>query len=99
MSPATGASAAFFLSGVATFFLIFQRYFPKRNTFIQYFSGGLGILVLLSSLVFCLAYLYGTPLLYGHRTTIPMALTTALAFMFLSISILTSERVPILYEY
>ena len=90
MSPATGA--AFFLSGVAAFFLILQRKFPKRNTLIEYVGSGLGILVLLISFVFCLAYLYGTPLLYGQGTTIPMALTTALGFMFLSISILASER-------
>ena len=90
MSPATGG--AFFLSGVVAFFLILQRNFLKRYTPIQYFTGGLGILVLLISFVFCLAYFYGTPLLYGHHTTIPMALTTALGFMLLSISILTSER-------
>lgn len=90
MSPATGA--AFFLAGVAVFLLILQRKFPERNTIIEYFGGGLGILVLLISFVFCLAYVYGTPLLYGHGTTIPMALTTAVGFMFLSISVLTARR-------
>ena len=90
MSPATGA--AFFLSGVAAFLLIFQHKSPKRNTLIETIASGLGIFVLLISFVFCLAYLYGTPLLYGQGATIPMALTTALGFMLLSISILTAER-------
>jgi len=90
MSPATGAG--FFLSGIAVFFLILQRRLPKRNTYIEYSGGGLGILVLLISFVFCLAYLYGIPLLYGLGTVIPMALTTALGFMILAVSILISER-------
>ena len=89
MSPSTGA--VFFLSGVAVFFLI-SRKLSKRNVYIEYFGGGLGILVLLTSFVFCLAYLYGTPLLYGLGATIPMALTTASGFMFLALAILISEK-------
>jgi PAS domain S-box-containing protein len=90
MSPATGA--VFFILGIAVLLLIFSQKKPKSNTLIQYFSSGLGVLVLLISFVFCLAYIYGTPLLYGPGDTIPMALTTALAFLFLSISILASEK-------
>ncbi|NOZ11017.1 MAG: PAS domain-containing protein [Gammaproteobacteria bacterium] len=89
MSPATGG--AFFLSGTAVFFLIFKRKFPEGNTLVEYFVSGLGFLVLLISFSFCLAYFYGMPLLYGLGATIPMALTTALGFAFLSISILTAE--------
>ena len=89
MSPATGA--AFFLSGFALFILFLHRKFKRRNRYFEYLGSGLGILVLLTSFVFCLAYLYGTPLLYGKGTTIPMALTTALGFLFLAISILSLE--------
>lgn len=92
MSPATGA--AFFLSGVAIFFytLRIRSNLQKSNTYIKYFKGGLGILVMFISFVFCLAYFYGTPLLYNQGVTIPMALTTALGFLFLSFSMLTSEK-------
>ena len=90
MSPATGAG--FFLSGFVVFLLTLRNNLPKHNTLIQYLSGVLGILILLISFVFCLAYLYGTPLLYAYRATIPMALTTALGFMLLSVSILASEK-------
>lgn len=90
MSPATGA--AIFLSGIAIFFLILERKTSRRTPLIEYFISALGILVLLISFVFSLAYLYGTPLLYGLGATIPMALTTALGFLFLSISMLTFEE-------
>lgn len=90
MSPTTGA--AFSLSGIATMLLIFQRSLSKQIKLIERFGSGLGLLILLISFIFCLAYAYGTPLLYGQTTIIPMALTTAIGFMFLSISILSLNR-------
>ena len=90
MSPATGA--AFFLSGITVLFLCIKRTVLKHNTLIKNLGGGLGLAVLLISFVFCLAYIYGTPLLYERGDTIPMALTTALGFIFLSIAILTYEK-------
>lgn len=90
MSPATGA--AFSLSGIVMMLLIIQRSLSKRIKLIEYFGSGLGLLILLISFIFCLAYFYGTPLLYGQAPIIPMALTTAMGFMFLSISILSFER-------
>ena len=90
MSPSTGA--VFFLSGIAAFLLIFQRNLKQRNTATENISGGLGVLVLLISFIFLLAYFYGTPLLYGRGATIPMALTTALGFLFLSVSISTTVK-------
>ena len=80
MSPATGA--VFFISATSIFFLIL-----KSKSYITKF----GYLTLIISFTFCLSYLYGTPLLYEDAHTIPMALTTAISFMFLSISIIFLE--------
>jgi PAS domain S-box-containing protein len=90
MSPATGA--AFSLSGIVTMLLILQRNLSKRNKLIEYLGSGLGLLILLISVIFCLAYLHGTPLLYRQGIIIPMALTTVMGFVFLSVSILSLER-------
>lgn len=90
MSPATGAT--FFLVGLVQLMLILQIKQTKGRSLIEHFNGWLSILILLISFVFCLAYLYGTPLLYQSNTTIPMALTTALGFLFLSFSILTFQK-------
>jgi Zn-dependent protease with chaperone function len=43
--------------------------------------------------IFCIAYLYGTPLLYQSKQTIPMALTTSLGFIFLTISTFISKDI------
>jgi len=90
MSPATGA--AFFFAGIAVLLLVAQRQLKYRNASIKDLAGLLGTLVLIVSFVFCLAYFYGTPLLYGQGSTVPMALTTALGFLFLSVSILACEK-------
>lgn len=82
MSPATGT--AFFLSGIVVFLLILQRRMPEHSKLFEYFGGWLSILVLMISFVFCLAYMYGSPLLYRYDNTVPMALTTALGFLLLS---------------
>lgn len=92
MSPATGA--AFVISGIAIFFLVFHCKNTSIITPIKYVRGIASLLVLLVGFVFCLAYIFGVPLLYGSGSTIPMALTTALGFLFLSFSILTSEKDP-----
>ncbi|MBM4083417.1 MAG: response regulator [Planctomycetes bacterium] len=43
-------------------------------------AGALAVVVTFIGLVFSLGYVYGTPLLYG-RTTVPMAISTAIAFV------------------
>ena len=50
-------------------------------------SGALSLAVLILSGVNILGYLYGAPLFYGG-TLIPVAVTTALSFMFLSLGLL-----------
>lgn len=89
MSPATGV--VFSLIGLAVFVCVLER--PERQRAAAARSRGawLACLALLISSVFCLAYLYGTPLMYGAGTVIPMALTTALAFLLLSSAVLASQ--------
>jgi len=88
MSPATGT--LFFFSGLALFIILEQHIaVPRHKLFIRICANWSGLFVMLISFIFCLAYLYGTPLLYDLETTIPMALSTALGFISLSISILS----------
>lgn len=81
MSPSTGAS--FFLAGLAAVALLLRVRTHGRGTGLGHWGCGLGSLVMEIGLIFCLAYLYGSPLLYGRGTTVPMSLTTALAFVML----------------
>ena len=82
MSYSTGA--AFFLAGLALLALLWRHgQSHALDSRLGHFGGSLGSLVLSISLIFCLAYLVGSPLLYGQGTTVPMALTTALAFLML----------------
>ena len=93
MSPSTGG--LFFCFGVA--FLLFPNLHTKREGIRKHFSGYLSVFVLLVSATFLLGYLYRTPLLYDNQT-IPMALTTALCFIFVStglISCVSVESFPI----
>ncbi|MDP6043971.1 MAG: PAS domain-containing protein, partial [Phycisphaerae bacterium] len=84
MSPSTGAG--FFLAGLAVFPLTLRNTVRTSRGHLEHWVGCLGSLVLAISIAFCLAYLYGTPLLYGRGATVPMALTTALGFLMLGIA-------------
>jgi PAS domain S-box-containing protein len=91
MSPATGA--AFLLAGLAVLALVLRQSRPPgRGMLLGHGASGLGGLTLGVSLLFCLAYLQGSPLLYGNGTTIPMALTTALAFLMLGAATVGASR-------
>ncbi|NQU45378.1 PAS domain S-box protein, partial [bacterium] len=82
MSPFTGA--LFFLAGLAVLALVLrQSRTHGRGTHLGHWGGSLGSLTVGIGLLFCLAYLYGSPLFYGQGATVPMALTTALAFLML----------------
>ena len=90
MSPSTGA--LFFLAGLSAFVLVSRRRRPHSGeTRLRYCGDGLGILVSLIGLAFSFAYLYGSPLLYGKGATIPMALTTAIAFAMLGVATVTAS--------
>ncbi|MFA7256764.1 MAG: ATP-binding protein [Kiritimatiellales bacterium] len=81
MSPLTGLG--FFVSGFVVLVFLLQNKNSSHFAFSGHLAGTLGSLTFLAGSVFALAYLYGHPLLYGHGTTIPMALTTAIGFMLL----------------
>ena len=89
MSPATGIG--FFISGIAVLFALLRKIFPASFLFLKHLSGIVGFVAWSIGFVFCLAYLYGTPLLYGWGATIPMALTTALGFVLLTTSIMLNS--------
>jgi two-component system, cell cycle sensor histidine kinase and response regulator CckA len=88
MSPATAATFVF--SGLSTLLFMFQDraalQHPGRR---ERLASSLGALTVLIGSIDLLAYLYGAPLLYGG-STIPMAETTALAFLLLGIALMAS---------
>ncbi len=88
MSPPTGA--LFFISGIVIILLIFQATGKKYTNFIGHLMGVLGSVVVLGGLTFIMSYLYGQPFLYNPGNIAPMALTTAIAFLFLGIALVNT---------
>ncbi len=86
MSALTGAF--FFLTGAAVFLLLLRSYSLKDRG--AHIAGILGSLAFLGSFVATLAYMIGSPLLYGRGATIPIALTTAIAFLWLTFAIISA---------
>lgn len=98
MSPPTGA--LFFISGIVIILLIFQATGKKYTNFIGHLMGVLGSMVVLGGLTFIMSYLYGQPFLYNPGNIAPMALTTAIAFLFLGIALISTVGVdysPLLF--
>lgn len=86
MSPVT--AGLFVLSSAALFFgLIHSRSFGGRDYW-GHVTGLLGTTVAFSGFTLLLGYLYGTPFLYSGNA-IPVAATTALAFLFLGLGVIT----------
>ncbi len=85
MSPVTGI--IFFLSGFSILVLLLAKDNPNKNEEFRFLSGVLNLIVFLIAFVFCLAYFLGSPLLYASKSAIPMALTTALGFIFLGLAV------------
>jgi PAS domain S-box-containing protein len=94
MSPVTGA--LFSLTGITILFEMFKESYFKRSAVISLIIKLSSFLVLAISFIFCVAYLAGSPLLYDGTNTIPVAMTTALGFLSLSISILLCQRYEIM---
>ena len=84
MSPITGGN--FFLAGIS---LLILSLFPTDERRIKNVASCLASVVVVVGLVVTLGYLHRTPLLYGG-TTVPMAITTALAFIILGIGIIAT---------
>ena len=74
----------FLLAGFSLLLLVFFSLNERR---MRNIASGLAIVVVTIGFVVILGYLYSTPLLYGG-TTVPMALTTAFAFVSLGIGLL-----------
>jgi PAS domain S-box-containing protein len=80
MSPTT--AALLFLSGAVVPLLFLRERGGERRRLYGDLAGCLGCLSAVTGTVFILSYLHGAPLLYG-TSTIPMAATTALAYLLL----------------
>ncbi len=96
MSPSTGA--LFFIAGLAVCALLLRGRASNQRTSFGHWGGCLGGMVLVVGLVFCSAYLYGSPLFYGQGATVPMALTTALAFLMIgtgTIAVAGADAIPL----
>ncbi len=89
MSPATGTG--FLISGMSVLIILLRHNSKASFPFLEHIAGLLGYTAWIIGLVFSLAYFYGTPLLYGYGSTIPMALTTALGFILLPVSIMLNS--------
>jgi len=84
MSPIT--SGNFLLGGIALLLLTL----PSYGRLIRDIASCLAVATTITGLVVILGYLYGTPILYGGNT-IPMAVTTACAFVCLGIALIATS--------
>jgi PAS domain S-box-containing protein len=95
MSPLTGFF--FFVSGAASLLLLATPWPSGIAARLQDIGGCLGGLLALGSLIVCMTYIYGAPLLAGTNA-IPMAVSTSILFLILSIGLLAAtggESLPL----
>jgi|GEM_PF-2676116 len=85
MSPLAGLG--FFLSGLAVILLAWRSRDNLRFAALSRASGWLGGLIFLIGFTASLAYFYGHPFLYGRGITVPIALTSALGFILVSLAL------------
>jgi PAS domain S-box-containing protein len=91
MSPIT--ATCFLLASFAIFMLAYGPDYPRRAAW----AAACASLIIAAMLVVLLGYIYGSPLLYGGAV-IPVALPTAIAFLFLSVGLLAAagpEPIPL----
>ncbi len=86
MSPLTGF--AFLLIGGHLLSIILNCKLSKDGEHSNYIGGMLGGFSFIIAITILLGYLNSTPMLYDSGSTIPMAATTALAFLALSTSVI-----------
>jgi PAS domain S-box-containing protein len=84
MSPIT--SVGFIVAGVATFLLLLRSWNSHSTQRLGNWASSLGVLIMLLGATVLLSYLFGKPLLYGGKE-IPMAATTAIAFLLLGVAL------------
>jgi len=87
MSPATAAT--FCISGVGTLLLKLRSRTSLNPGQFENWASCMGAVTTLIGTTILLAYMYGSPLMYGGNT-IPMAATTAIAFIFLGLALVVS---------
>ena len=96
MSPLTGCG--FLIAGISVLLYIYKYGLRNENKWLWVLPGSLGTLQIAGSLIVLLGYLYKQPFMYGESSIVPMALTTAIAFFFLGIGILSingSKQFPV----
>jgi PAS domain S-box-containing protein len=84
MSPATAIT--FIVAGLGNLMLLLRLRSPHAVLFLGHGASVLGVLTILVGGTVLLAYLYGSPLMYSGAV-IPMAATTAIAFIFLGLAL------------
>lgn len=84
MSYSTGG--LFVVTGISVLLFVLNKNSNKQ--LLGHLSGVLGSFIVFCAMTFILAYLLGQPLLYHGDSTVPMALTTAMAFFFLGLAVL-----------
>ena len=87
MSPAT--AVAFVLAGLGAFLLLLRSRGSRKRRAFGHLASSLGVVTALAGATVLQAYIYGMPLMYGGET-IPMAATSAFAFIFLSLALVAS---------
>ena len=87
MSSASGF--VFTVTGLGIFLLLLRGRSSRHVQRLGHWTSSLGALTSLAGATVILDYLYGTPLMYGG-STVPMAATTAIAFLFLGIALVAS---------
>lgn len=100
MSVYTGA--LFLLSGLAVLALLWRVRENNSKINLRDLIGVLGALTFGTAFIVCLTYFFGSHLLYGQGATIPMALTTALAFIMLGAAIVGASgkgSIPLRWLY
>src|SRR6266702_1456818 len=87
MSPVSGAT--FTITGLGILLLLLQGRSSRHAQRLGQWASSLGTLTVLVAATVLLAYLYGVPFMYGGGA-VPMAATTALAFLFLGVALVAS---------
>jgi len=87
MSPATAVT--FSIAGAGILLMTLSSRSSRYRQLRGNGASSLGVLTMLIGATVLLAYLYGTPFMYGGAS-VPMAATTALAFLFLGVALVVS---------
>ena len=87
------AAIMFFLAAIIMILLILNANRKKLSNVLGHSSGILGSILFVSSSVFIMSYLFQNPLLYNLENTAPVALTTAIAFLFFAVALIIAVGV------